>query len=295
MSGLRALGVLYGALGVAFALEVGACLLPENDYQRWQLLDGTIYEHLRWTYERIHFDPRPIDVAIVGPSRTQLGLSAARIEQQLSSQGRPANVANFSLEAEGRNIDWAIIRELYKTKSPKLIVIGIDAAPYPYGHPAFKYVAPGEAIVFPPEPFLHNYFYDLAYLPVRKARLFGARFFPDLFGLGKPFDPDAYAHTRTDFTTTFVAEGRRVDMDHEVPRATLIAQAPAPKRPSFVSRLLTWCCNEGDDHAYIREIARLAKAHDARLIFVFVPFFNGPTEISDRAFLEQFGSILNQR
>ena len=102
-------------------------------------------------YERIHFDPGPIDVVIVGPSGTLLGLSAARIEERLASLGRPANVANFSLEADGRNVSWAIIDEVYKSKSksPKVIVVGISAVPYPYGHPAFKYVASAEAIAFP--------------------------------------------------------------------------------------------------------------------------------------------------
>ena len=44
MKGLRAIGTLCAALVAALLLEVAVCLLPENDYQRWQLLDGTIYE-----------------------------------------------------------------------------------------------------------------------------------------------------------------------------------------------------------------------------------------------------------
>lgn len=291
--GVRAVGTLCAALIVALALDIGVCLLPENDYQRWQLLHGTIFERLRWAYERIHFDPRPVDVAILGPSKTMLGLSAETIEQQLSLNGRSANVANFSIPAGGRNLEWAIVNELYKAKSPKVIVIGVDAAPYPYGHPAFKFVAPAGAIAFPPAPLLHSYFHDIAYLPSRKARLFAASLFPKLFGLSEQFDPEAYAQTRTDFTHNFREEGKTIDMEHEVPRQTLLAQADNSDRSSLVARVLTWCCNDGDDHVYIREIAQKAKAHATRLIFVFLPTFGGSQVISDRSFIAKYGIIVD--
>src|SRR5271156_134290 len=104
MGGFKAFRTILAAVGVALALSAAVCLLPENDYQRWQLVDGTIYGQLRWIYERIHFDPKPIDIAILGSSRTQLGLSAATVERELALRGKPANVVNFSLVGEGRNI-----------------------------------------------------------------------------------------------------------------------------------------------------------------------------------------------
>src|SRR5271168_2613659 len=109
MAGLRLFGVLGAALAVALLLSAAACLLPENDYQRWQLQDPD--GRLRWIYERIHFDPTPIDVAIVGPSRAQLGLSAAAVEQDLAQRGRQANVVNFALVGSGRDLQWAILNE----------------------------------------------------------------------------------------------------------------------------------------------------------------------------------------
>jgi hypothetical protein len=293
MNGRRALGTICAAFCLAFALDVGVCLLPENAYQRWQLLDGTIYGGLRGRYERIHFDPRPVDIAILGASRTALALSSAMIEERLRSNGRPASVANFALEGSGRNLSWAIVDELYKSKAPKVIVLGIDTAPYPYGHPAFKYVAPANAIAFPPEPLLHDFFYDVAYLPSRKVKLFGVRFFSNLFGLSKEFDHEVYDRTQTDFSLSFSFEGKWVDMDREVPRATLLAQTPSATKPSFFSRVLTRCCNEGDDHTYIGKIAREAKAHGTRVIFVSFPAFNDAQNISDRKFLEQYGFVLD--
>ena len=229
---------ILAAFCFALALAGAVCLLPENPYQRWQLLDGTIYGQLRWMYERIHFDPKPIDIAILGSSRTQLGLSAAEIEHKLALDGKTANVVNFSLPGAGRNLQWAIVDELYKAKSPKAIVLLVDDQPYPFGHTAFKYVAPAEAIVSPPTPLLHNYLYDLAHLPARKVELFGANLFPNLFGLSKQFDLAPYAKTRTDFSTNFPGEsGKMVDMEHPVPRATLLAQTKDPVPRTLAARV----------------------------------------------------------
>jgi hypothetical protein len=289
-SGLRFFGILCAALGVALALNAAVCLLPENDYQRWQLQDREGW--LRWIYERIHFDPTPIDVAIVGPSRAQLGISAAAIEQDLAKQGKPAHVVSFALAGAGRDIQWAILDELFKAKSPKVVVLEVEEDPYPFGHFFFKYVAPAEAIVFPPSPFLHNYLYNLAYLPVRKLTLFGADLFPDLFGLSKQYDPEYHAKTRTDYTTSFIADGKFVDMEHPVPRSTLLAEPRIPFPRTLFGRALAKLSG-GEDQLYIREIAREAKAHGARLVFVYLPIFEGPRTISDEDFLKQFGPVLN--
>jgi hypothetical protein len=286
----RLVFTILAALVVALILSAAVCLLPENDYQKWQLQDPD--GRLRWIYERIHFDPTPIDVAIVGPSRAQLGLSAAAIEQDLAQQGKHVNVANFAMVGAGRDLQWAILDELFKAKSPKVIVLEVDEEPYPFGHFLFKYVGPAKAIVFPPSPFLHNYFYNLAYLPIRKLKLFGANLFPDLFGLSKQFDPEHYAKNRTDFSTSFIGDDKLVDMEHAVPRATLLAQPREPVPRTRLARLLTWI-NGGEDHLFIEKIARDAKAHGAQLVFVHLPMFEGPQTVSDEDFLEQFGPVLN--
>jgi len=67
---------LSGILATASLTAAIACALPDNAYQRWQLLDGTIHRNCAGIYERCHFDPTPIDVAFIGPSRTAEGVNA---------------------------------------------------------------------------------------------------------------------------------------------------------------------------------------------------------------------------
>ena len=98
---------------------------------------------------------------------------------------------------------------------------------------------------------------------------------------------------RTDYTTDFPDEfGKNVDMMHPVPRATLLAQQRLPDGRTFVVRALNRISG-GEAHLYIQKIAEEARAHGTQLIFVYIPIFNGPTTISDLAFLEQYGQVLN--
>jgi hypothetical protein len=117
VNGVRALRTIVTSLATALALCALACLLPDNPYQRWQLVDsmdvdGGLFANLRWVYERMHFDDRPIDIAVVGPSSTFNGVTSERIERELAARGVTAHVANFSAVASGRNLQWAVVDEL---------------------------------------------------------------------------------------------------------------------------------------------------------------------------------------
>jgi hypothetical protein len=289
----RLVFTILAALGAALVLNVTVCFLPENTYQRWKLLDSDLNGRLRWIYERIHFDPRPIDVVILGASRSQVGLSAGSIEQQLAEHGKHANVVNFAIFNVGRNLQWAILSEIYKAKSPKVIVVEVDEPPYPFGHELFRNLASADAIVSAPKQAFHQYFDALAYLPARKLKLFGANLFPDLFGLSKQFDPEHYAQNQTEFSTNFMLDGKMVDMGITVPRGILLEQI------SQQASRLAWTASQyarlkgGADPVYIRKIADEAKANGAQLIFVYLPTFNGSATISDLDFLKQYGGVIN--
>ena len=193
MNGRKTLGIVAASFAGTLAVCAAVCFLPDNPYQRWQLVDNFdygLFAPLRRAYERIHFDSRPIDVAIVGTSSgMQLGVSAARVEQKLADRGYPATVENFAAAAAGRNVQWAVVHELLKTKSPKVIVVGVDGVPTAYGNPVFKLVAASEDVIAPPAPLLHNYFVDLVSLPSRQAKLFIARFSRICSGFARPSTP----------------------------------------------------------------------------------------------------------
>ena len=188
----------------------------------------------------------------------------------------------------GRDIQWAILEELFKAKSPKVVVLGSRTSPIRSAI-SFSTDAPASAVALPPSPFLHNYLYNLAYLPVRNSSC--SPIFPDLFGLTKDFDPAHYAKNRTDYTTNFIGDGKMVDMERQVPRATLLAQPREPVPRTFVAHADP--AQRRRRPSLHRKIAALAKAHGARLVFVHLPMFEGPQTITDADFLEQYGLVLN--
>jgi hypothetical protein len=269
------------------------CLLPNSAYQRWQTLKGTEYDTLRTIYERIHYDPRPLDVVIVGPSKAALDLSIKRIRSQLAAAGVSANADNFAVMASGRDKDYAVVKELYETKSPKVLVIGVDAVAFPYGHPVFKYFADAQDIAFPPAFGLHEHPANLAYLPFRQLRMFFADLLPDALGLTKTFDPQSYAQRAAqDYTEGFVFHGKWIDTTRRETAESLAATPLELRKPSPITRLM-YRFNDGDDHTYIRKIVELARAHGTKVIFVYLPEYGAPVRTSEAAFLEPQGTLVS--
>lgn len=281
-------------LGLAVLMAVGLSVLPEREYQRWQLLDGTIHARSKWIYERIHFDPQPIDVVFVGPSRVGAAIDAPRMSEALAQRGLPSNVVNFSLPETGRNINYTIIEELLEKKQPKLIVIGVVEKPSRLGHPTFKFLAPRREIVAPGYWSDINYLSDLVYIPFRQAQLFAAYVAPGVLGPPAEFQPETFRGHSVD-TTGDVAlpDGRILNATdpgapEELERG--VRKLESRSRPPILPvEHAEW--EFGDERHYIREIGRLAKARGVKLAFLFLPYYTGPSAIQEEALYRQYGPI----
>jgi hypothetical protein len=92
-------------------------------------------------YERIARDPRPIDIAFIGTSRTMNGIDDRGIGETLAKAGVRANVANLGVIFMGRDMHLFLTKQLLANKMPQLIVLEINDHEPPYGHPLMPYVA----------------------------------------------------------------------------------------------------------------------------------------------------------
>ncbi len=296
---LRASRKTLFVLAVALLCAVGASVLPGNAYQRWQLLDGTIHANARWAYERSLFDPTPIDVVFLGPSRMGAGVNAPRLAAELAARGLPSNVVNFSLPESGRNSNWAVAEEMFAAKKPRLVILGVTEKPSRFGHSAFKYVAEPGAIADPGYLGDWNYFSDLIFLPYRQMRLFAANWAPGGLGLTKTFDRAHYRGSSIDTTGNIVLpDGRIKDGENPGSHTELMRGVRKledgnhpPILPSRFADL-----EFGDERHYTREIAELAQKNDAKVAFLFLPFYTGPhtlQDVQERTFYEQYGPVLD--
>jgi hypothetical protein len=293
---LRAFRKTMTILAAALGCAIVASMLPENPYQRWQLLDGTIQARARWIYERCRFDPTPIDVVFLGPSRMEAGVDAPRLAEALKARGLPANVVNFSLPEAGRNINFAVAKELFAHKQPKLVILGVTEKPSRFGHPAFKYVADRASIADPGFIGDFDYFSDLVYLPFREMRLFAANLLPGGAGLAKEFDAANYRGPSVDTTGSVVLPDGKIK-EGELPASAaeltrgvkkLEGGMHPPILPTKFADL-----EFGDERFYIRQIVDLAKEHGAQVAFLFLPFYTGPDDIQEIQFYRQFGPVIN--
>jgi hypothetical protein len=288
----KTVAILASALGFA----VAASFLPDNEYQRWQLLDGTIHANARWIYERSHFDPKPIDVVFLGPSRIGADVNAPRLAADLAAKGVNAQVVNFSMPETGRDINYLIAQQIFATKSPKLLVIGVTEKPSRYGHSAFKYIADAGALAAPGYLADFNYFSNLIYLPFRQLRLFFADLWPQAAGLSKTFDPSKYRGSTIDTTGSVVLPGGEIrDGDHpgaiaEIERGVrkLEAGMHPPVLPERFADL-----EFGDERHYVRAIAELAAAHGTKVAFLLLPYHTGPDSMQEQKLYESYGPIWN--
>jgi len=296
MKRLRSTRTVFAILGVALLSAVAAALLPDDPYQRSQLLDDTIHRKARWVYERTHFDPAPIDVLVVGPSRIGAAVNAPQLGQALAARGLPAHVVNFSFPEAGRDINYAILEEVLETKRPKLVIVGVIEQPGRYGHSAFKYMARPGLIADPVYAANFNYPANLMYLPFRQMKLFLARLAPGAMGLSKSFDPKAYPgstyNTTGDITLPdgTVREGDTPAAAAELDRG--VRKLEASIDPQYLPESMA-DIEFGDERFNIRRMAALADRHGAKLAFLALPYYTGPTTIQERAFYGHYGPVWN--
>jgi hypothetical protein len=296
---IRSVGTLYFELVAAVAaVVVLVCCLPHRAYIQYQSMSGTIYNNVQWIYDRITSDPTPIDVAIVGPSRSLLGISAHRVALDLRMAGEPANVANLSVLATGRDLQWVLIERMLKSKSPKAIVVSIDETPDIYGHPAFRYIATASDVIAPPNLLLHNYLPNLFFLPFRQAKLAIASVFPDTFGFRRHFSWSGYQSEYVDYSSSFTrGDGHHVDMERKRSAAEILAEkrkvGGGEGHKSLMGSALAKYAGISDDASYVNRIAAAARARNIALVFVYMPKFGGSLSPQQKANYDRLGSVLD--
>lgn len=102
---------LVATLVVFMAASLAAIALPHDPYIRYQSLAGTIFERSRYHYERLTFDPTPVDVVVLGASRAAGGVSPPALEAALKSEGLDLHVVNLGIPAAAMDINVVEARE----------------------------------------------------------------------------------------------------------------------------------------------------------------------------------------
>jgi hypothetical protein len=278
---------------VSLALAAAAVALPHAAYQRFQAFGGTIFARLGWVYERIHFDPAPIDVVVLGASREGQAISAALLEEALAARGLPWRVANFSLPASGMDVRLTLLNELLRTKRPKLVVISVVERLPRDGHQAFGTLAPATEILAAPWLVNRNLPENLARLPIRQLKLALISRDPAGFGQSPTFDPRRYQGTTRELRPVDVhgtsAPPRNLTQEELARNSAMrLRQMRPPLLPEALGDV-----EFGVSRHYLREIAAVARSHGAEVRFIFLPFYRGHRRPLDASWVETIAPIIS--
>jgi hypothetical protein len=287
-------------MGLAAILALAATfLLPDNPYIRYQQARDSVMFHAAWVYERIHFDRAPIDVAVVGSSHLEAGISPTLLSDQLTARlKRPVHAVNLSLVKPGRDYTYLVIRDLLdKHPETKLIVLSDDGDAM-FTHPMFKAAADAKDIVDAPLIVNTKYFDNLLYLPYRNVSYAAQAMAPAAFGVTPRFDPSHYLGTDLDRTLGYRAPtGEFVNGDQHASEPQLRAQVEAIKAGAgggalhFLNRLPPMEAQPGE-WFYIQRISDLCRAHGVKLVFVTIPLYGNYHPQTDDASYARFGDMV---
>ncbi|MEH3045541.1 hypothetical protein [Sphingomonas adhaesiva] len=201
-------------LATMAASLVAMAAIPHDPFVRWQAVRTEAYARLGWVYERVHADPTPTDVVLIGTSHTMNGLDGLAIARQIAADGvrapdgRCLTVTNLSIPSYGRNMHWAVARELLRTRRPRAIVLEVFENETRKAHPLFSHVAETRDLLDAPMLLNQNYVADLIRLPYRQVQLGVESLAPREFGLKTRFDRANYDGSTVNNTRVVNVGGR---------------------------------------------------------------------------------------
>jgi len=272
--------------------------LPHLTYIRYQGFNDTIFARTKWIYERIAYDERPIDILIIGSSRSARGMKAADIEKALKERGLYLRVENISLPSSGFDSRIVLLEEaLAHHPEIKRGIWGLVEAFPRDGHQIFADVAPAPMILRSPWIINRNLPQNLARLPYRQLELSVATFLPEVFGRQHIFQPAHYVGTTPDLklfnNPAWTADAELAQITAPTHTDELSKKSKRRKReitwPIYPASL-SWM-EFGVSQFYIKQLAHLSETHDFQIAFSFLPFFDGFDAPIEEEWLMPYGPV----
>jgi hypothetical protein len=275
----------WGGFALGFLGLLGAILsLPFDPYVAWQQAQGTEMFHARWIYERIVDDPAPIDVAVIGSSRFESGLSPGILGRELSERlGRPIRVTNLSIVRPGRDFNYLEVREIFAHHPEVRLLVLSDDGALASSHPMFRETASLRDLIAAPVLVNTDYLPALFLAPYRSLANFVEHSAPGWFGVETQFRPAAYLGSDLDRTAGYLLpDGHRRNGDLHMTEAELLARARytlSKQDRGLVARLpLPESMTLAVDRSYVAQIVADARARGVAVVFVSLPMF-GPVSL----------------
>jgi len=291
-------GAFLRAMAAAMIGLFAVCVaLPFNRYFAWQAAAGTQMFHARWIYERLRYDRHPIDIAVIGSSRFEAGISPQVLADRLSARlGRPVSVVNLAIVMPGRDFTYEIVRELLINHPEVRLIALSDDGFVVNSHPMFRETASPGDLLAAPLVVNSRYFVNLLYMPYRNVRNLAEQAFPGMFRVRENFRPDEYLGTTLDRTKGYrLPDGSSINGPIHLDAAMLTIQsdlAVSRQKKGLVPFLrLPREYALAVDRSYLTRIAALLRPRGIGLAFLALPVFGKEQSPDDPAYYRTFGPL----
>jgi hypothetical protein len=133
-----------------FALPVMAgvmclfCLNPDKQFS-YRFVEGECSNKASWIYDRVFLSDKDVDVVFIGASQTATAVKDELIENRLGElTGQALKVASLGYCRGGRDIQYVMLKEVFRNKKPKMVIIEVSEDEPKKSHPVFPYLAETE-------------------------------------------------------------------------------------------------------------------------------------------------------
>lgn len=139
----------------------GLLIIPLNKKQCYSFMQDNCLGKSNWIYNRLFERDENIDIAFIGTSHIMDAVDEDVAADFMKRRGVKRGIANLGYCRIGRNMDYAIVKDLFKQKRPGCIVLEVRERENRDGHMDFGYIADSRDVLTPVMLFNDNYFTDL--------------------------------------------------------------------------------------------------------------------------------------
>jgi len=117
------------------------CLNPDKQFS-YRFVKGECSNKASWIYDRVFLSGKKMDVVFIGASQTATAVKDEMIEKRLGElTGEAVDIANLGYCRGGRDIQYVMLKEVFRQKEPKMVVIEVAEDEPKKSHPVFPYLA----------------------------------------------------------------------------------------------------------------------------------------------------------
>ena len=246
-------------------------IIPVDKRLKYIGLKDDCFNHGIWIYDRINHNPKPIDIAFLGSSKTINGVNDKLISDSLES----FSAANLGYCRLGRNLHYVLLKELVSVKRIKKLVLEVRKDENKFSHPIFPFTADSKDVLFSNKSFNRDFLKDIWNHFSFKIELFQDRLYKDSIVEYQLAD---FGHSAFDDTV-------HVEILEEHVQSELINM----REPLRI---------EDEYHrnfykVYLRKISEICSKNKIELYFLYIPSFRNKTdEIEEKHLYKSLGQLL---